>query len=196
MTDIREHLPAAKKAAWRYWVVGKAKGLLFGELVAAGEDGIMKALRTFDPDRENANLGMWVTWHSRRAVQILVTEAGTVKVPRGTQEYRLKKGAPLHVRVRSLNRPVHKQGVQCDLEYIDVLRATPTDPDVAICAEQVKRQMSPRVLDIFTRIANDETYGQIGEALGVSRQRIQQLVRKEQKRWATELMCAATEATR
>jgi RNA polymerase sigma factor (sigma-70 family) len=150
------------------------------DLFQAGWLGVYHAAERFDPER-GFKFSTYAQWWIRTFIQrAVMNERRTVRVPVHKQTDAYKRGERLHLDALSLDAPVNANESGGDT-WLDLLRS---DSDPAADAEQSDlealvdaaveglEEKDRRI--IRSRFWRDRTLGEIGEDLGVSRERIRQ----------------------
>jgi len=201
------------KVALRY----SNQGLPLADLISAGNEGLLIALRHFEPERGNRLISYGIWWIKQSIRRVLSSDSRTIRLPlyvycdlyrlkragealakrhgrrptiaeladeTGIIPERLERTLRLSTRLMSLNRPISPgEGT----EMVELL-ADPRseDPELLLMLEDRRRELERllaklprrqrRVVEMHYGIGGEPlTLRQIGEKLGLSRERVRQL---------------------
>ncbi len=151
------------------------------DLVQAGAIGLMRALESFDPER-GFSLGTYATHWIRHHIQREVMNHGrSIRVPVHTQEKLRMARKPLPCTTISLDAPsgpdnspktLHDTIGDAEADPTDQLRERERQKAVAIALTQLPERTRRIIRDRFW---GERTLAQVGDALGVTRERVRQL---------------------
>lgn len=179
-----EHLGLVRQVVKRYrWAVGP--GLGEDDLWQAGAMGVMRAVETFDPSRGFAfstYASQWIRHFVQRAIE---NQRRVVRVPVHRQTSARRIGEPIPAVALSLDAPIHQDAdAGC---WLDQLTAEPEpgdEPAERIATEQRRAALTRALAQLpersrwvlLARYCDDMTLKEISEPLGLSRERVRQLV--------------------
>ncbi len=173
---VEDHVGLARLAAGRFrWAVGQG-GIDSDDLVQAAMLGLHRAAQTFDPDRASwSTYGM--TWARSSVRRYIYQHRRTVSYPVYRQE---RSNAETPPRELSLDAPV---GGEADgRSWHERHAANATCPEEAAAANERNERLEAALAELperQARIIRGRLRGlrlvDLGEELGVSRERIRQL---------------------
>jgi RNA polymerase sigma-32 factor len=166
---VTSHIPLVEKIAAPY----RRPGVEWDDLVAEGQIGLFRAAETFDP--EKGRFSTYATWWIKASVSEFTRRSRSV----------VKQGYRSCEADLSLNTPIHKHGG--DEELVDRLPdKSHADPWQQISSQRNANELAELALSQLTerervvfeaRHLDDEppTLHQLGDKLGVSRERVRQI---------------------
>lgn len=150
------------------------------DLFQAGWLGLHHAAERFDPER-GFKFSTYANWWIRAFIQrTIMNERRTVRIPVHAQTDAFKRGERLHIDALSLDAPLDSSdpgsGTWLDLQRSDSDPSADAEHnDLATLVESAVEALSEKERRIIRgRFWRDRTLGEIGEDLGVSRERIRQ----------------------
>lgn len=181
---VEAHIGLVHRVVKRFrWAIGPA--LDEDDLAQAGAIGLMRALETYDPSSGYALSTFatpWIKHHIRRAIE---NQRRLVRVPVHVQTRVWKTGEAIPANALSLDAPMQRDNVDSGA-WVDNLvpQEGPCDAAEQI-ADQQRRAAVTSALQklpvriravLLARFRDELTLQQIGNPMGVSRERVRQLV--------------------
>ncbi len=181
------------KRARRFMRVALTRGCgddFIEDLTQAGRMGMLRAVKSFEPERGWKFLTYASTWIDQGIRRLIQQDATEIRIPVWRQEQRKSRGAT-DIAMVSLNAPAYKGDTE-GVDRIDALATTTDGPDELLSAAHERASAQRTVARLMQGLTVDErtiielrylaaaplTLEMVGRRLGCTRERVRQIETK------------------